>query len=578
MNEGPHSLASADESRQRADTLIGWLRDYATDRINSRLMDERRCIPPYIILDFGNHGLLGMPVPESHGGLGLRCVDYLRVLEQVAAIDLSLALVVFAHCTNGIRPIQNFARPDLRDRLLPGLASGRELAAFALSEPAAGSNLGGIACQARPDGQGGWRLRGLKRWNSSSWAGVVSVFAREVDERGKLGGLSGFVVEQGSPGLRVGPEALTMGLRSSIQNSLSLDDVAVGPEQLLGELGRGMEVAEDTLTAGRLCISALCIGGLKRCFQLLTRYAGRRSISSGLLLTNPLALSNLGEIAGLIGAVEALKDQIVSRLEANLPVPPEIPMAAKVIGTEALIWAAGQLVQFLGGRGYMENNIAPRILRDARGLSITEGPNEPLTTQVGRKARHTRAISDYLRSCPEGDGLADLLATSCQEISDRCLAKSSPLPDRSSAQLWTDVLSGQVASDLLLLAAVREANLQSPSARSNRVREWAKSRLARTMERARKGTPEERLIPTPDDIAELSEIHTIAIGDIEQTLAGEEQALDSLLATMPGFDPDQSLINLPGHADFPDRANGESDRPEPVLEARTSGSILTYLK
>ncbi len=103
--------AAVDTSRARADELIGWLRGYAADRINSRLMDERRCIPPYILLDFGNRGMMGMPVPESYGGLGLRHADTLRVLEQLAAIDLTLAAVVFLNGTNGIRPIQGHATP-----------------------------------------------------------------------------------------------------------------------------------------------------------------------------------------------------------------------------------------------------------------------------------------------------------------------------------------------------------------------------------------------------------------------------------------------------------------------------------
>ena len=135
-------------SRRKADDLIGWLRSYASERINSRLMDERRCIPPYVILDLGNRGILGLQVPRSHGGLELQCRDSLRVLEQIAAIDLNLAAVVFLHNTNGVRPIQYHAKPALRDELLPLLASGRELASFALSEPGAGSNLGGIQSQA----------------------------------------------------------------------------------------------------------------------------------------------------------------------------------------------------------------------------------------------------------------------------------------------------------------------------------------------------------------------------------------------------------------------------------------------
>ena len=224
-NNGTGAVASVEESCRRAGELLVWLRGYAGDRINSRLIDERRCIPPHIILDFGNHGVLGLPVPEAYGGLGLRIVDYMRVLEQLAAIDLTLAMVVFAHCTNGIRPIQYYARPALRDELLPKLATGRELAAFALSEPGAGSHVGGMGSYARPDGRGGWQLRGWKRWNASSWAGLISVFVRVVGSEGRLSGLTGFVVRQGDPGLRIGAEALTTGLRGSVQNSLFLDDV-----------------------------------------------------------------------------------------------------------------------------------------------------------------------------------------------------------------------------------------------------------------------------------------------------------------------------------------------------------------
>src|SRR5262249_48195271 len=156
------------------DELMTWLREYAADRINSRLMDERRCIPPYIILDFGNRGLMGMQVPIQYGGLGLRYRDFFRVVEQLAAIDLTLAAVVFLNNTNGIRPIQYFGAARLREEILPALARGRELAAFALSEPGAGSNLAAMASVARPQSQGGWLLSGVKRWNASAWAGIIS--------------------------------------------------------------------------------------------------------------------------------------------------------------------------------------------------------------------------------------------------------------------------------------------------------------------------------------------------------------------------------------------------------------------
>ena len=144
-------------------------------------------------------------------------------------------------------------------------------------------------------------------------------------------------------------------------------------------------------------------------------------------------------------------------------------------------------MQFLGGRGYMENNLASQILRDARLYSVGEGPNEPLTTQVGRKARLTDAIDAYLRDDPAGCEPANLLSASVSEVADRCLNRPGPFADRSSAQLWADALIGQTASDSLLLAATREANRLGPSDRLLRAVDWVEIRLARTLRRAREG-------------------------------------------------------------------------------------------
>ena len=549
--------AAAEASRARADELVAWLRHYAAERLNSRLNDERRCLPPYVILDFGNRGLLGMQVPEAYGGLGLQHADTLRVLEQLGAIDLTLAVIVFTHGILGTRPILGHAPPALRDELLPTLAAGRELAAFALSEPGAGSNIGAIAGEARPDGRGGWRVRALKRWNSSGWAGVISVFVRLVDDRGRPGGLTGFVVRQGVPGLRVGPEALTMGLRASVQNELIFENVAVGPDVLLGEPGRGMEVAGDALTSGRLGIAAVSLGGLRRCAQLLVRYGGRRAVASGRLVENPVVLETLGELAGLIDALEALKNQAAARLDAGKPVPAEVAMAAKVIGSDALNWAAGRLMQFLGGRGYMENNLAPQILRDARLLSIGEGPNEPLTTQVGRMTRHTNTIAAYLGSDPA----AAELAAALPEVAGRCLSGSGPFADRSSAQLWADALIGRVACEALLLAATREAHRARSDDRLARALVWAEGRFAAALRRARDGRPEDRVIPDAAEVDALVARYAGAIGDVEQGLAGVDEGLDPLLRRVPG--PAPAPADLPGHVVIPAVADPVGVAPPP---------------
>jgi acyl-CoA synthetase (AMP-forming)/AMP-acid ligase II len=134
--------------------LTAWLRSYAGERLNSHLMDERRTIPPYVVLDLGNRGVLGMQAPQRYGGLGLDNRNFVRVLEQLAAIDLTLGSFVTVNNCLGVRPIMLHATAEKRDELLPILAPGRELAAFAMTEPGAGSNVRAIAAQGRPTAPG----------------------------------------------------------------------------------------------------------------------------------------------------------------------------------------------------------------------------------------------------------------------------------------------------------------------------------------------------------------------------------------------------------------------------------------
>jgi hypothetical protein len=340
-----------------------------------------------------------------------------------------------------------------------------------------------------------------------------------------------------------------MGLRGSVQNSLFLDDVPVAPGQMLGEPGRGMEVAEDALTMGRLCIAAACLGGLKRCAQLIARYGARRTVASGRLLDHPLALATLGEMAARIDALEALKDQIADRVDSGRPVPAEVPMAAKVIGSDALNGAAGQLMQWLGGRGYMENNLAPQILRDARVLSVGEGPNEPLMTQVGRKARHTPAIFDYLAVDGDGAEVGALLAAAVPEIVDRRLSQPGPFTDRSAAGLWAEGLIGRLAGEALLLAAIRAVHRRSPTPRLRRSLDWTEERFAAALREAREGRPEDRLLPAAADLDAVIDGYAAAIGDVEQRLPGEEEGLDVYLRRTPGLARDPVPEALPGHAE-----------------------------
>jgi alkylation response protein AidB-like acyl-CoA dehydrogenase len=544
--------AAPEISRKRADAVIAWLRDYAETRIDSRLFDERRCVPPFVILDMGNKGLMGMQVPEAYGGLALNNRDFLRVLEQLAAIDISLASLIFIHNGNGVRPIMGYAKPALREELLPILAQGRELSAFGLTEPAAGSNLPGLQSRATPDGAGGWRLHGVKRWNASGWAGIISVFCRTVDERGRLGHVTGFVVRQGMPGLRYGPESLTMGVRSIMQNSLIMDGVLVEDSHVLGEVGKGMELADEALLIARLCMGAISLGAMKRCAQLMLRYASRREVSTGRLLDSPITLSVFDAVTIRIAAVQALVDRLVAPLDAGGYPAEEACMIAKIVASDSLWETADDLVQTLGGRGFMENNPAAQILRDCRMLRIGEGANELMTLSVGRRVTHSEPLRRMVCDELGAPHLHEVMTESAETAMARCLAAEGRFATRGDAVAWAHSLTGEVAIAAVLLATVEAAARTAPSPALAAARDWADMRLEAARRRATEGAfGEDRLA---DSAAVVSRIAAYAaeIGDLEQAPPGVEEGLDPMLQRTPnkgGFAP---FAHLPGSA------NGET--------------------
>jgi alkylation response protein AidB-like acyl-CoA dehydrogenase len=542
----PLVLAPPAVSRLRADRVIAWLRDYSEKRIDSRLFDERRCVPPYVILDFGTQGIFGLQIPEEFGGLALRHDDFLRVLEQLAAIDISLASLVFIHNANGIRPILGFAPPETRERLLRDIAAGRQLASFTLTEPAAGSNLPGLQSRAEPIGDGRWRIHGVKRWNGSGWAGIVTVFARQVDEKGRLRHPAAFVIEQGMAGVRVGRESLTMGVRSIMQNAIVFDGVEVGPERVLGDPGQGMEIADEGLLIARLCMGAISLGGMKRCAQLMLRYASRRQVSTGRLLDTATMRLAFTDLTIKITALEALMQALAAVLDAGEYPADEACMIVKIFGSNAIWEASDTLVETLGGRGYMENNGAAQIMRDCRMLRIGEGANDLMTLSIGRRVLHSEAFLLLLRDTFGAAHLEEDLREVAERIMHRCVGEDAPFADRGTAVAWAHTLIGRVAVRATVLAALEAAQRQSPNVQIERAIAWAAEQLVEERARALDGAIVERLVPGTDALEELVRGYADAIGDLEQAPPGIEDGPDLLLRRDPedfGFAP---YSHLPG--------------------------------
>jgi alkylation response protein AidB-like acyl-CoA dehydrogenase len=527
------TLASPNISQQRTNNILEWLRDYSTKRMNSRLMDERRCVPPYIMMDLGNHGILGMQIEETYGGLALNYQDCIRVLEQIAAIDLSLATIVFLNNSNGIRPIQYYSNNSIRDEFLPKLATGRQLASFGLTEPIAGANIAGIQAQAIPQGEGKWKIRGMKRWNASGWTGVMSVFVRLMGENNKLGGISGFVVPQDSEGVIIGPEVLTMGVRSIVQNSIYFDNVNVTENQILGELGKGIEIIDDTFLVGRLYTATVGLGAMKRCTQLMLRYASRREVSTGLLLNSPLTLSYLSELTVKITVLDSLLKISANILDQEKKLPFEVAMAVKIFSSEECVKAANNLIQLLGGRGYMEQNIAPQILRDAKLLTVGEGPNESLNLYIGRSATYTNNIYQFLSEIWGQETIAKELKQAVEEIKDYYLQDQANFQDKSASMTYTYFMVGNVTITAILYAAINYANQLKPSLELSRALQWTQLNFADSITNALNQSKQQSMWLTSNQVTEMINSYQNSIADLEQTLAGVEENLDPLLSKNP---------------------------------------------
>ncbi len=529
------------------DALNDWLRHYARTRIDSRTIDERRTIPPHIVLDFGNQGLLGMPIDRSHGGLGLTHRDQLRVISQLAAIDSTLAFFVGLNNTLGILPIMQHAQAPLRDELLPSLASGRMLAAFAMSEPAAGSHPRAITSRAQRIDGGDWLVSGNKSWSgSSAWAGIINVFARQADGSGMIG----LAVRPGTPGVRIGAEELTMGVRGMIQNSLHLDRARISDAYRLGDIGQGMSVAQQAMNTARLAIAAVCLGGMKRCAQLMHRYGTRRQIGTGLLLDNPLSRLRLGELRHRIDGLDALVEHLAAELDLGVALPEDCLLISKILGSELLSQSADEMMQFLGGRGYIETNLAPQIFRDARLTRIFEGPTETLLVHLG--SRLLNGSDDLLRHLDSALGagvLARELRQLGEQLSQDGLANASKLDGAAHAAVWVNYWLGTVAQWGLLLAVIERAAAQQRI--DDGALRWAQSQYERAIETAQRQVGLRAALSTSAELNDWAARTGIEIGAIEQTIPGASQLVDPLL------DADADARSVSRAPDAPDLPAGE---------------------
>lgn len=343
--------------------------------------DEQRALGDEVFEKLAESGFLGMLIPEEHGGLGFEPATYLAVLEELAWGDAAVALSVAIHNGPVVAILMGHGTDDQKARWLPLMATGEVLGAFALSEPDAGSDASSISTTARLDGDT-WVLDGTKRWvTNGARAGLVVVFARTEED-----GLGAFLVPTDTDGYSVGDREKTLGLRASETVSLSLNDVRLPADALVGQAGQGLRYALEALDLGRIGIAMQATGIGRAAIEHAATYALERQQFGTPIARFGALQAKLADAAQRVSGGRALALHAAERWSRGagngtrrgsdgLTVRAAI---AKLAASEAASFASDEAIQIFGGYGYMRHYPVERLLRDAKGTEIYEGSNEIL--------------------------------------------------------------------------------------------------------------------------------------------------------------------------------------------------------
>jgi alkylation response protein AidB-like acyl-CoA dehydrogenase len=336
--------------------------------------DRERRFPREVLGALGELGLMGVPVPPEHGGVGAGFLAYCLVLEEIARADAGLGLTVAVHTSAGTLPLLAHGTGEQVQRLVPPLAQGHELAAFALTEPGAGSDAGAIVTAADADG----RLTGVKQWvTNGSYAHTLVVFARDAAAGGRP---SAFVVRRGAAGLSVLREADKLGQHSSSTADIELQAT---PAERLGAPGSGMRIALATLDAGRIGIAAQAVGIAQAGLDVATAYAQERHAFGRPLGGFQAIQHKLADMQTEIAAARALVWRAARLKEAGQPHTVE-GAQAKLLASRVARHQTGEAIQVLGGYGYTKDFPAERFYRDAKVTEIYEGTSEVQRLVIAR--------------------------------------------------------------------------------------------------------------------------------------------------------------------------------------------------
>ena len=343
-----------------------------------------------LVRKIADQGYLGAVVPQQYGGAGLDYVSYGLIVEEIGRGDSAIRTVISVQTSLVCSGILRWGTEEQKQKYLPKLCSGEWLGCFGLTEPDTGSDAANQKTRAVKT-ENGWRINGAKMWISmGNYAKVALIFAQTDPSLGTKG-LACFIVDTDQPGYSAQTIEHKMGLHGSDTASISLDDVEVSDEDMLGGVGDGFKVAMSNLDSGRYSVAAGCVGICQGCVEESVKYAKERE-----QFGRPIASFQLVQamIADMVVKTEAsrmlvwragwLKDQgLPNTLETSV---------AKLHATEASLECANTAIQVHGGAGYVDDHPVERYLRDARVTTIYEGTSQIQKLIIGRQVTGISAM------------------------------------------------------------------------------------------------------------------------------------------------------------------------------------------
>jgi alkylation response protein AidB-like acyl-CoA dehydrogenase len=365
--------------------LKNMVREFADREIRpmAKKIDQEEHFPWEIIRKMGKLGLMGMTVPPEYGGSKIDTVSYMIALEELGRVCGSTGLTVEAHNSLGVGHIFERGNDEQRKKYLPKLLTGEGIAAWALTEPNAGSDAASLQTTAVLDGDE-WVLNGSKQFiTSGSVADVITVMAKTDKTKGAKG-ISAFIVEKGTDGLVYGGEEDKMGLRGSITSQLHLEECRVPKENLLGDLGMGFIGAMDILDRGRTAVGSLAVGLAQGVLDECLDYSKQRQQFGKPISNNQAIQWMIVDMATEINAARLLVHRAAVMEDMKEPFGMEASMA-KLYASEMAVRAAVNGVQIHGGYGYTKEYNVERFFREVKLYTIGEGTSEVQRMVISKK-------------------------------------------------------------------------------------------------------------------------------------------------------------------------------------------------